>query len=271
MSEMTLNDFMSGLNTNINRIEEYRLGGDGSDGTCDCIGMIIGAIRLAGGSWEGIHGSNYAARNEMSFLAPITSVNFLSIGDVVYKAKAPGDSGYNLPSRYKSHQDQNDYLHVGVVTRVSPIEITHCTGVPGGIKRDTSKGKWKFYGRLKKVNYGGEQSMSEVQKAIVTASTGSTVKMRAKPSTKENLWWPVPIGAEVLVSAEQGGWSRIAYGDNSGWMLSAFLKKADTEPAPQPEDPTDVWAAIKEIKARLDAHDQALTAMGWSTKDGGFG
>lgn len=26
----------------------YREGGDGSDGTCDCIGLVIGAIRRAG-------------------------------------------------------------------------------------------------------------------------------------------------------------------------------------------------------------------------------
>ena len=26
----------------------YRPGGDGSDGTCDCIGLVIGAIRRAG-------------------------------------------------------------------------------------------------------------------------------------------------------------------------------------------------------------------------------
>ena len=40
----------------------YHAGGDGSDGTCDCIGLIIGAIRRAGGRWTGTHGSNYAAR-----------------------------------------------------------------------------------------------------------------------------------------------------------------------------------------------------------------
>lgn len=34
----------------------YKLGHDGSDGTCDCIGLIIGAIRRAGGSWTGTHG-----------------------------------------------------------------------------------------------------------------------------------------------------------------------------------------------------------------------
>ena len=30
----------------------YKLGHDGSDGTCDCIGLIIGAIRRAGASGQ---------------------------------------------------------------------------------------------------------------------------------------------------------------------------------------------------------------------------
>lgn len=30
----------------------YKLGHDGSDGSCDCIGLIIGAIRRAGGTWK---------------------------------------------------------------------------------------------------------------------------------------------------------------------------------------------------------------------------
>lgn len=39
-----------------------------------------------------------------------------------------------------------DYYHVGVVTRLSPFEITHCTSVDGGIKRDTKLGKWGYAG-----------------------------------------------------------------------------------------------------------------------------
>ena len=40
----------------------YKQPGDGSNGVCDCIGLIIGAIRRMGLKWTGIHGSNYAAR-----------------------------------------------------------------------------------------------------------------------------------------------------------------------------------------------------------------
>ena len=91
----------------------YKEGRDGSDGTCDCIGLIIGAIRRAGGSWTGIHGSNYAARYEMRELLPVMDAGELNLGEVVYKARMPGEVGYALPERYKNDPDQRDYYHVG--------------------------------------------------------------------------------------------------------------------------------------------------------------
>ena len=36
----------------------YKQPGDGSNGVCDCIGLIIGALRRMGLKWTGIHGSN---------------------------------------------------------------------------------------------------------------------------------------------------------------------------------------------------------------------
>ena len=60
---MTNEQFLEGIQKNIARVREYKLGMDGSGGQCDCIGLIIGAVRLMGGEWKGTHGSNYAARN----------------------------------------------------------------------------------------------------------------------------------------------------------------------------------------------------------------
>ena len=63
----------------------YQLGHDGSDGTCDCIGLIIGAIRRAGGKWTGTHGSNWAARNTMVSIGPVDEAPFP--GCLVYKRR----------------------------------------------------------------------------------------------------------------------------------------------------------------------------------------
>ena len=206
----------------------YRLGGDGSDGSCDCIGLVIGAIRRAGGAWNGIHGSNYAARYEMRELLPVMDAGELNLGDAVYKARMPGEVGYALPERYKNDPDQRDYYHVGVVTAVEPLEITHCTGP--GIVRDTKLGKWTYRGRLEKVAYDSAEGMETMaQTAKVTAMSGSTVKMRSKPSTSDGLYWEVPVGAEVQVAEISGGWAKVRYGDRTGYMMTEFLDMGGQE------------------------------------------
>ena len=124
----------------------YRHGGSGTDGTCDCIGIIIGAIRRAGGQWRGIHGCNYAARTEMKNLDRIVSTGDLIVGEVVYRVYEPGQGGYNLPERYgpggQSYTgDLRDYYHVGIVESVHPLRIRHMTKPKP--KMDTSIDKYE--------------------------------------------------------------------------------------------------------------------------------
>lgn len=208
----------------------YRPGGDGSDGTCDCIGLVIGAIRRAGGSWTGTHGSNYAARYEMRELLPVTDAGELCLGDVVYKARTPGQAGYALPERYKKGPDQRDYYHVGVVTATSPLEITHCTSP--GIVRDTKLGKWTYRGRLEKVDYDGtsQEVGTMVQAATVVADSGDDVKMRSTPSKTDGLYYKVPVGATVQVASVDGKWAKVRYQDRTGYMMVEYLEMDVQEP-----------------------------------------
>ena len=56
--------------------------GDGSNGYCDCIGLIIGAIRRCGLKWTGIHGSNWAARKEaVNLIKDFISKDIISKND----------------------------------------------------------------------------------------------------------------------------------------------------------------------------------------------
>ena len=87
---------MRGVDEIIDSKPVYKSGGDGRAGECDCIGLIIGAIRRAGGEWRGTHGSNYAARNEMQSLE---SSPRLEIGMAMYKYYAPGKRGGTCPQR----------------------------------------------------------------------------------------------------------------------------------------------------------------------------
>ena len=238
----------------------YRLGGDGSDGTCDCIGLVIGAIRRAGGSWTGTHGSNYAARYEMRELLPVTDAGELCLGDVVYKARTPGQAGYALPERYKSDPDQRDYYHVGVVTAVEPLEITHCTGP--GIVRDTKLGKWTYRGRLEKVDYDGTEGMETmVQTATVVADSGDDVKMRSTPSKTDGLYWEVPVGAEVQVAEITGGWAKVRYGDRTGYMMAAFLDM-DGQEAPEEGGSAESVAGGGLVTVQRAALQEVYDALG---------
>lgn len=241
---------------------QYKLGHDGTGGLCDCIGLIIGSIRRSGGTWDGIHGSNYAARNEVEYLLPVSNANELSVGEVVFKASSPGQSNYNLPSRYDEHPDRNDYYHAGVVTSVSPLVITHCTGP--GIVRDKKLGKWNYRGWLKKVDQeegNGNTMATETRTATVYASQGSTVNMRKTKGGE--LLDRVPVGAKVTIQEEAGEWAKIAYGDKVGWMMKKFL----LENAGQTTTESGAYdKRIAELEKRMDEMETRMAKL-----DGGLG
>ena len=251
-----LHKFLKNIDTIAAEKPSYQLGHDGSDGKCDCIGLIIGAIRRSGGTWDGIHGSNYAARNEMVYLLPVTDVDDLNVGEVVYKASMPGQTNYNLPSHYNRDPDKRDYYHVGVVRSVDPLRIVHCTGP--GIVTDTKLGKWTHRGWLAKVSREGDTPMSEITTAVVVADSGSNVNLRSKPDGA--LIDRVPVGATVTVSGQQDGWSRIAYNGQAGWMMDKYLRIEGAAPD-QPDGDT---VSITLPRAAAEQLRDALgNALGW--------
>ena len=201
----------------------YRLGGKAEDGTCDCIGLIIGALNRCVVKWPGIHGSNWAARNAMAWLLPVSDASDLTVGDIVYKARRPGETGYSLPDRYAADPDRCDYYHVGVVRSVSPLRIIHCTS-PGGVTTDTKLGKWAYRGGLSLIDDGAGKEETGMETATVTAESGSTVNLRREPHGA--LVDRVPVGSVVQVVSYQPGaqWAQVAYRGKAGWMDVAFLR-----------------------------------------------
>lgn len=228
----------------------YKGAEDGDNGLCDCIGLIIGAIRRMGLKWSGIHGCNWAARKEFVELKKITSIKDLSIGDVVMKAYSQGESRWRLPARYKRggsyyNGDLKDYYHAGVVTKVSggTVEITHMTSPTIKVlTASTMKalGKWEYHGQLKilakaagitipaqktpdasKEPEAAAITPAAGKKAVVTASSGKYVKMRQQPSTKCMLYDNVPIGTVVTLEAPGEIWAKISYGQRKDWYMMA--------------------------------------------------
>ena len=222
---VTMKSFLRGVDAIAEEKPTYRLGHDGSDGTCDCIGLIIGAIRRAGGEWSGTHGSNWAARNAMDTLHAVTDAGALHVGQAVFKAAEPGQSGYNLPDRYKGDADTRDYYHVGVVRSVSPLEIVHCTGP--GIVHDNKLGRWNYAGWLRMVSRENDEGEATgMQTAVVTAESGSTVNLRKTPHGA--LEDRVPVGSTAQVLDTMDGWARIVTNGKTGWMDLKFLRMQDS-------------------------------------------
>ena len=227
----TLSAFIAAVDAIAAEQPAYRLGHDGSDGLCDCIGLIIGALNRCGIKWPGIHGSNWAARNAMAWLLPVSDASDLTVGDIVYKARRPGETGYSLPERYAADPDRSDYYHVGVVRSVSPLRIVHCTS-PGGVITDAKLGKWAYRGGLSLIGEAGDEEKggTGMETATVTAESGSTVNLRKTPGG--DLVDRVPVGSVVQVVSYQPGaqWAQVAYQGKSGWMNVAFLRmEAGTE------------------------------------------
>lgn len=250
-----LNTFLDCVRENESRIHGYESGHDGSDGKCDCIGLIIGAVRMAGGKWPGVHGSNWAARNAMSTFDHIADAGEMFLGEIVYKAREPGEDKYALPSRYDNSGDLRDYYHVGVVTGIDPLEITHCTSVPGGIAFDTKMGNWRWGGKLKYVDYAeGGMTMEPIYQAKVHADNDYPVKMREQASTKSEVLAKIPKGTIVdvlgIVGSNEGDWGFIRYGGKTGYMMTKFLEPVKEEEADE-ENVTVRRAQLEYIAATL--------------------
>lgn len=208
-----------------NEKPKYRKGGYGADGTCDCIGLVMGAIRRAGGKWPGTHGSNYAARNEMVNLRNIINASDLELGELVYKAYNEFDDDWDLPAGYSKDEDQRDYYHVGVVTSVNPLVITHCTSPT--VKQDKKIGGWMFAGKLKKVDYEGGGTMAEEQKAATVdrpaGVEGETVNLREGPGKEYGRIAKIAFGTDIKVLKDLGEWCYIIADGKTGYMQSNFI------------------------------------------------
>ena len=263
---MNTNDFVELVQKNAARVRQYQLGHDGSDGKCDCIGLIIGAVRLGGLKWPWTHGSNYTARHltcDLRADAP------LKMGDLVFKARSEGESGYDLPAKYRTSGDLHDYYHVRVVTCEAPLVSTHCTSVQGGIKRDLSRGKWKYSGQLKLLsdeNTADQKGDDAMYKAIVTAENGAPVRVREHASQASAIKTQLSVGTSVQVLDDTGAWARIQYATSTGqvdtgYMMNKFLKQAD-ENAGAISDTGKAAAVRKLLDTAMDAIDEAKRMLG---------
>lgn len=247
--------FIEAVQKNANRVNRYELGKSGDNGACDCIGLIIGALEMMGIPWKGTHGTNYTVRNALISVSVIDNINALEVGELVFKRRNKGDNGYSLPSKYSGDPDQTDYYHVGVVMSVNPLRIIHCTGVPTGIATDTKQGKWSVHGQLAVLANiepeEGEKIMYKVH--LHGGNLEKPINFRKGMSTTSAMLGEIPQDAEVDYLGESGDWAKVIYGGRTGYVLSAFVVKADV---PVVTDEVPFWFTEKLME--IDEHEQAI-------------
>ena len=247
-----VNDFLARVTQIYTESPKYVNGGYGNDGTCDCIGLIIGAIRRAGGQWRGLHGSNYAARRELVKLETITNSGALIPGEAVFKAYDPGVGGYALPARYDPGGeyytgDLRDYYHVGVVVSASPLRIYHMTSPKAKI--DTSIGKWSYHGKLKKISYSEEEIPTGQTVNYQARVIGSgALNLRREPSKESARIMQLPVGTVVAVTEETNAdWRQITYNSHTGYVMAQYLDNDVTAASYIQVDRTVLEAIYDEI------------------------
>ena len=219
---VSLNDFLLKVREIDAERPAYCAGGDGSDGTCDCIGLVIGALRRAGGKWTGTHGSNYAARYAVDALRRVSGAGDLRVGDIVFKKREPGETGWALPAAYARHPDQRDYYHAGVVLSVAPLDICHCTTPTTA--HDSKTGRWTYAARLSALA-GGEKEEGAMEALYQARVATDRDPLRVRESPREGrVLGHVPKGETVDVLCG-GDWMRIRYGELTGYASAAYLER----------------------------------------------
>lgn len=243
---------MIGVSTFIAKVKEiasrplvYRTGGVGKDGTCDCIGLIMGAMYELGHKKYDLHSSNYFARFQMFELRRVTERDFYP-GMILYRAR---ESTGKLNDRYKpggAHYtgDLLDYYHVLVVTGVNPLEIVECTeygNVTGIVVSHKPSGSY-YGGKLRGVLYEDYVERDEEGKTMYKAIVNTEkdpLRVREWAVTGTILG-SVPKGKIVNVLEDAGdGWLKIRYNELTGYASGAYLQRVQIDPTPE-ETESDV-------------------------------
>lgn len=235
----------------------YVTPGSNNEDGIDCSGLFVKIYRDQGASIY--HGSNRIFRVYCGETGKLTNISQLQPGMAVFKWQNRQPKGYS--------DDLGDFHHIGLVVSVYPLRIIHASSVKGFVTTDTTTGKWAYWGKLKNVNYSSKSERSEEKMpeglntdmfATITANQGTTVKMRAKPSTSSSKYWDIPIGATVTVLEKGNDWSKIQVGARVGYMMSQFLV---FENAPPANEDKMLYISEKELKKAYDIIEGLLKQL----------
>ena len=228
--------------------------GAASKGCVDCSGAFVYAYKLHGMSIA--HGSNAIARNYVERLEPIADA---IPGMAAFKAKVPGQAGYDLPEKYRTSGDLRDFYHIGLVDSTGKY-VLNAKSTQAGFSRDPLS-KWSCVGRLKAVNYSGESKGGIPMQMVVSCPAGETVRLRNAPKMGAAVVAKIPAG--TIVSAEDVGnedWYLVRYDGKSGYMMRQFLSECKSDDEPDTGETVTITLPVSLALALRDALTKELGA-----------
>ena len=249
MSQISVDVFLNAIKTISNEKPTYKIGHDGSDGSCDGIGFIRGALLRSGvRKIQHMKESNQCARKLMLYLEKIDKNNLVR-GDIVLKTCGIDDFFSPLPNKYMEcgnefTGDLTNYTDIGVVTKVNPVEILYMT--KKGVKKDKRVDKWDYVGWLPFIV---ENRRKKPMLNAIVVSNGNPVKIYSIPlfSCKEFVY--ADDGANIGVIEIKDQWAHVIFNGNEGYMLVRFLKEIHVK-----EEDNPIRFGKEEIAKLRDAY-----------------
>ena len=221
-------------------------------GCVDCSGAFVYAYNLHGLSIA--HGSNAIARNYVERLEPIADA---IPGMAAFKARVPGQAGYDLPEKYRTSGDLRDFYHIGLVDSTGKY-VLNAKSTQAGFSRDPLS-KWSCVGRLKAVNYSGESKGGVPMQMVVSCPAGETVRLRNAPKMGAAVVAKIPAG--TIVSAEDVGdadWLLVRWDGKAGYMMRKFLADVTSDDEPDTGETIKITLPVSLALALRDALTKEL-------------
>ena len=133
----------------------------------DCSGLFVKIYRDQGAKIA--HGSNTIYRQYCTNdKGPIIQPSQLKPGMAIFKHKDQDTEKYP--------DGLGDFCHIGLVISGNPLRIIHASSDAGCVTTDTKIGKWKYYGKLSDVDYGGSVPESSTKRLLRSGCKGDDVK-----------------------------------------------------------------------------------------------
>ena len=186
-------------------------------------------------------GSNDMFRNACSWTGTVAEAKaqgMLKPGVLVFKRRAAQEG--KTPQKYMA--SGFDMYHVGIYCDgIDGVEVGHSSR--GGSQSGKLSAGWTHVGVCPFIDYASDlhedapgsvsddtpvektPTQPEAQRVTVFAENGLPVKLRAKASRLEKLYWKIPSGEEVELVSDGETWVKVKWGRRVGFVASEYIAR----------------------------------------------